>query len=317
VRILLTGASGFLGARVLPALAPDHDVHAVRRPGASGEAPQSERVRRVEWDLAAAPPAGTLPAPLEAVVHLAQSRRYHEFPEGARDVFAVNVASTSALLDHAVHARAAQFVLASTGSVYEPYTGPLRESAAVAPTSHYAASKLAAEMLVRAYGARMRPCVLRLFSLYGPGQEGRLMATLARRVASGEPVRLPAAGDGMVLSPTHVDDVVHVLRVLLAEGWEGLLNVAAPAALSIREVAEILGEHLGRAPRFARDADLAAPTVVPDLSCLAERYDLARLRPFPEGVRDVVASLRECAVAAHGAGDGMSTDTKHTKDHEG
>ena len=63
-------------------------------------------------------------------------------------MFAVNVASTSGLLDYARRAGARAFVLASTGGVYDYHPDPIRESEQdPRPTTFYFRSKRAAELL--------------------------------------------------------------------------------------------------------------------------------------------------------------------------
>ena len=68
-----------------------------------------------------------LPSHIDGVLHLAQSHAYRDFPAGAVDMFRVNVASTASLLEYARRAGASRFYLASTGSVYEPYTRGMAE----------------------------------------------------------------------------------------------------------------------------------------------------------------------------------------------
>ena len=94
----------------------------------------------------------------------------------------------------------ARFVLASTGTVYEPYGGRLAEDAPVAPVSFYSATKLAAEALLQGWRSRLGCCALRLFFPYGPGQTGRLVPQLVERIRAKTAVTLDGSGDGMVLA---------------------------------------------------------------------------------------------------------------------
>src|SRR5256885_17081403 len=100
MRITVTGATGVLGRRLCAdLLAGGHDVVGVRRAGVivPGEL---HRVRWIDCDLA----DSSQPLPemgVDAVVHLAQSRHYREFPEKASNVFDVNVASTARLIAYA------------------------------------------------------------------------------------------------------------------------------------------------------------------------------------------------------------------------
>ena len=117
MKILVTGGSGLIGRHLIERLAPRHEVVSVGRTPPTG---RPGRARAAGPDEA---PGRASPSGLDAVVHLAQSERYREFPEGAEDVFGVNVQSTFGLLEHARRSGARSFVLASTGGLYGPATG--------------------------------------------------------------------------------------------------------------------------------------------------------------------------------------------------
>jgi UDP-glucose 4-epimerase len=218
------------------------------------------------------------------VIHLAQSRWSKVFPEGAHDAVAVNVFSTAALADWALSAGVSRFCLVSTGSVYDPYAGRLTEDAALAPVNFYGATKLAAENLLRPYSSLFTTCVLRLFFPYGPGQEARLIPDLIERVRSGLPITLPRNGDGMVITPSFVDDVAAVIARATEEGWSGTFNVAAPTALTIRQIGETIGRLLDKPPCFEHDARAGTSRIVPDLSRLASHWDLNRFTNLADGL---------------------------------
>ena len=291
--LLLTGASGFVGSRAVETLAATFDVVAtVRGDGARPD----RKVPGVEWlelDLSAPMRRWSLPEKVDAILHLAVSRRHREFPSSAREQFTVNVASTAELLDYALSAGASRFVLASTGSVYGASQQPGAESHAVFPADYYSATKAAAEKLLAPYDQHFGSCALRLYFPYGPGQKGRLLPSLVDRVAAGQPIQLQG-DDGMVIAPTFVDDVVDVLGQALREDWTGPVNVAGAEALSLRDIGLRIAAVIGREARFER-VDGAAPHLVPDLGRLAERVDLTRFVPFDEGIRRTIEARSEQA----------------------
>ncbi len=287
LHILLTGASGFVGralARLL--MAQGHRVTVLVRD--AGSAPPRSSVVMHELGSGA---KLLLPANLDAVAHLAQSRSYRAFPGDAAEMFAVNVAGTHELLLAAAAAQVSRFCLISSGTVYDPFVEPLEEDRTLTPLSNLGATKLASEMLAKPYSKLFAVSILRLFAPYGPGQTARLIPDLIGRIRRGEAVTLPASGGGMRFTPTYVEDVCDILRAALEERWTGTFNVASPEVLSIEDVACEIGAALGRQPRFER-SEMNAPSLIPSLSKLSGQYDLSRFRRFADGIAATVASTR-------------------------
>lgn len=280
MRILLTGGGGFIGQRLIPLLQERrHDVMCLLRDNAPCP-PGAEPIRA---DLARDQHIKA-PGAIDAVIHLAQSSRYRDFPAGADDIFSVNTASTARLLDLARRAGARSFVLASTGSVYGTQGGPCREDRFLAPADFYAASKLAAETLLQPYAGLFRVCALRLFAPYGPSQFGRLIPTLAQRVRDGHPISLDGEADGLRFAAAYVDDVAAILLAAAEQGWEGVYNAAAPEPTSVRETAALIGDLIGVEPIFQRTGRPEPVSLIPDLDRLSRLYDLHRLRSLREGL---------------------------------
>ena len=247
-RVLVTGATGFIGrrlaARLLAAgatvLAPARDPAALP-PG----------VQPIRADLAAEGWEARLPADVDAVAHLAQSRAYRQGLDGARDLYAINVAATFRLLDWARAAGVGRFLFASSANVYRPQSGRLTETSPCAPSSFYAASKLAAEQLVRGHAGALETVICRLFTVFGPGQRDMLIPSIVDKVRRRETITL-AGNAGLYLTPIHVDDVAAaMLRLLADERPPGLLNLAGEELLTLGDIARRIGAALGCAPVLA------------------------------------------------------------------
>jgi UDP-glucose 4-epimerase len=280
LRILLTGPTGFIGPHVCARLAHANEIFGVTR----GK-PVPPGCHAIRADLGQAFSTAAWPEPIDVVVHLAQSPRYREFPDGASDMAAINVSATAALIEYARRAGASLFILASTGNVYTPGPRAAAEDDSIAPASFYAASKAAAECLVRPYREMMRVCILRLFYPYGPGQEGRLIPSLVDRIRDGRPVQLAGEQDGLMLTPTYVDDIADVMVAAMADRrFEGVFNVGSPEVVSLRAVGEAIGRVLGREPRFENGGGAEPPRLIPNVDRLAERYPLAQFTPLDAGL---------------------------------
>lgn len=285
--ILITGASGLLGREVARKLAPANEVHAVVRREPLEPVPG---VRYLQLDLSADLDTDRLPGRVDAVVHLAQSERFREFPEQAMDVFRVNVASTAMLLDHARRVGASRFIYASSGGVYEAGRQPYHERsplAAPGQLGYYLGSKLSGEMLAQCYSSSMHVSVLRFFFIYGAGQHrSMLIPRLVDNIREGRPVTIQGE-QGLRLNPVHVGDAGQAVLGALDQDAGGVFNVAGPEVMSLRELCRTIEAQVGRPVVF--DHQDGTPTgMVADISAMRERLCVPAT-PFAVGLRDVVA----------------------------
>jgi UDP-glucose 4-epimerase len=136
MNILLTGATGFIGGFLSQELLNSgHLIFAVTHQHPLA-APNRETFTWLYGDLAK--PQAPLPPPptqLEAVVHLAQSRDYREFPYKVKDIFNVNVNAVLKLLEYARQHGIKTFIYTSTANVYQLSYERISEACPLAPTS--------------------------------------------------------------------------------------------------------------------------------------------------------------------------------------
>jgi nucleoside-diphosphate-sugar epimerase len=261
MRVLVTGGSGFVGSRLVESLAEQHDVWVVGRTPVEGR----RGFNWVNWDLASPLVGGSLPAQLDAVVHLAQSRDYRLFPESAPAIARINVGATVELLDHARQAGAKRFVFASSGGIYGGSDVPIKEDARARPPDFYLATKVASETLADTYRPLFDVVNLRLFFVYGRGQgPDRFITRLVRRVMAGDAVILYGS-EGIRVNPIHVSDVVRVVVASLGVDGSHVVNVAGPDVLTLRRLTELIAERVGCKPKFEErplepNRDLVADT---------------------------------------------------------
>lgn len=238
MNILISGASGFIGQHLVRLLAVDHSIYGITRKKKCLE-PQATSV---VVDLADQGWTRLLPGNIDCVIHLAQSLRYRDFPEGVADMQRINIDATVEILEWARQAGVQQFVYTSTANVYAPSAHLLVETSPAIPNSFYGASKLAAEHLARQYQKYFQVNILRLFTVFGPKQKNMLIANVIERIKKGQEITL-AKGAGIYLTPVFVGDVANIIKRLItipAERESLLMNVCGEHVVSLCEIVNIL-----------------------------------------------------------------------------
>ena len=274
MRVLVTGADGFVGRHACAALRAAGDevveVHGPRGEGISSTA--------LHFDIAdeAKVKAAVSEVKPEAVLHLAGFSSVAKSHQNPARVFAVNTMGVvhllTALRESAPKARV---LLVSSGEVYGPVAEGTRanEGHPHVPLSPYAASKsageLAGEQFFRSYG--MEVILARPFNHLGAGQDPTFVvpsfAAQIRAIALGtvDPV-LRTGNLDAIRDFSHVKDVVDAYRLLLLKGEAGqAYNVGSGEGRTIRNVLEEMIALSGVQARIELDPARLRPSDIPSL----------------------------------------------------
>jgi GDP-4-dehydro-6-deoxy-D-mannose reductase len=269
VNVLVTGANGFVGRKMVARLLADGH----RVTGAVGGNPPGATVsgcQIVEFDITRDDVLSKVDIDaFDAVVHLAAVASSSDACRNPAAAWEVNVVGSVRLLE-AFGSHVARwgsdtvFLLVSSCDVYGPGTGePLTEDSPTAPVSSYAASKLGAEVAAAEVARRtgLRVITVRPFPHSGAGQDARFVVPdFARKILSAKAESAPtvAVGDLRIERELlHVGDVVDAYARLLDRGRPGeVYNVARGESYSLGAVYDLLCQDLGYRPEPRTPPDL-------------------------------------------------------------
>lgn len=303
MRLLVTGASGFIGRNVLLRTSRDWEVVAVYHRDASLETFVSEQgltnVRAVQCDLTDADSVKALVksagGPIDAVLYLAANGDPAVSAlEPGRDLRQNTLAPVTFL----ERCSAGHVVYVSSGAVYDGLQGPVSPTTPVSPRLPYAISKLASEQYLRFFCER-RATVnsfinVRFFGAYGPYEAARKITTrwLSAVLAGQREFVVRGNGENLI-DFMYVDDAVAgFLSLVKAAGTRLTVDFASGAPVTVndvvREMAKVMGveitvRHDGHTEEFIefRSVD----------TTMRDRFGFAPTISLSDGLRKLRAHL--------------------------
>lgn len=251
MKILLTGCSGFIGTSFLEARSGLDELHGVDR------RPPLEPVDGVVYyvaDLCNPDGLSSLVRRIcpEVVVHLAAQARVEPSFEDPIGTYRDNVVATINLIQAALQLGGdlRTFLYASSETVYGPAVAyPTPETVSPNPQSPYAASKAAAEVLVRS-AFDGKALIVRSGMGYGPRSDpkAQVVAKFVRRALRNEPLLFPAEpvlGGHPTRDLNFVTNFVDGVRMALDAGASGTYNIASGRELSILDLGNAVVRKVG------------------------------------------------------------------------
>jgi GDP-4-dehydro-6-deoxy-D-mannose reductase len=303
--ILVTGAAGFVGGHLLEHIAGRGEVVAWSRstpPAALSPIAHWQVVDLLDRDAVREAIRASQPSIVYHCAGLSQVDRSWAQPAPP---LATNVMGTHYLLDALRRAGvAARVLITGSAALYAPSTEPLSETAALAPDSPYALSKLAQEMLSIRSGSEdgIDVILTRAFNHTGPRQSAGFVApSIARQIAMIERQQMPPVITMGNLDAARdisdVRDVVRAYALLIERGQAGTVyNVASGVARSIRSLVDTLTGYADVDVRVeidpARLRPVDNPVLIGDATRLRKATGWTPLIPFEQTMRDLLEYWR-------------------------
>lgn len=265
MKILITGASGFLGGRIVERLNEEgHEVVVIGR-----SAPRQEHkpifTQADINDKASLEACKNKHPNIDCVIHMAALVPKNKDEDQPEPMLQVNVQGTINILE--VFGKDLQnFVYASTAEVYglPDANEPLAEDVVLPrPLSYYGASKLAGEKFCQVYAAKhgLSVSILRYTVLYGPGDKiNRAIPNFIKKALNGDDLKV--FGGEELRDYLHVYDAAEATCIVATKRVEGVLNIGTGEGISIKETAEQVAQLIDESgeisvlPREKKAADI-------------------------------------------------------------
>jgi dTDP-glucose 4,6-dehydratase len=310
MRLLVTGGAGFIGSNFVRHVLAAHlgdevvtfDLLTYAGNLANLESVLSDpRHRFVRGDIGDRTAVATvIGAGVDAIVNFAAETHVDRSITDAGTFLATNVVGTQVLLDAARAHGVGRFLQVSTDEVYGSLgpTGAFSEETPIAPNSPYAASKAAADLLVRAahHTHGLAALVTRCSNNYGPYQfPEKLIPLFVTNALADQP--LPLYGDGrQVRDWIHVDDHSRGVDLVLREGKVGeVYNLGGGSERENIEIAGLILDTIGKprsllrhvTDRLGHDRRYAI-----DARKIERELGWKPVREFASGLADTIAWYR-------------------------
>ncbi|MBY0112246.1 MAG: dTDP-glucose 4,6-dehydratase [Phycisphaerales bacterium] len=271
-RLIVTGGCGFIGSNFIRFLRQHRPSIAITNIDCLSYSGNLENLAGLEGDAryrfikADIGDAGTMKSALagaDAIVHFAAESHVDRSLMDSRPFVQTNVLGTQTLLDAARHARLKRFVHVSTDEVYGslPLDRPefrFTEDSPIRPSSPYAASKAASDLLVHAFHHTfgLDAVITRCSNNFGPYQfPEKVIPLFVTNLLEGKQV--PLYGDGLnVRDWIHVDDHCEAILAVLERGRAGqVYNIGADNEHSNLDLTHSLLRLMNRGPEFIRHVE--------------------------------------------------------------
>jgi UDP-glucose 4-epimerase len=296
MRVLVTGASGFIGHNVLLRAPRDWQIVAVYHNTGGLDAFVSRHglahVRPVRCDLTNAADVASLAresGPVDACLYLAANGDPAASSERPAWDLQLN---TLALVTCLEAIPVGHFVYVSSGAVYDGLQGPVTPQTAVAPRLPYAISKLASEHYLRAFAERRRTVGsfvnVRFFGAYGPYEPARkITSRWVRGVMDGQREFTIRGNGENLIDFMYVDDAVDgFLKLTSSAGYRGTVDFASGAPVSVNAVAETMAKVLGASVTLRHEGRTEEYIQFRSVDrTMAEQFGIVPSIAFEDGVR--------------------------------
>jgi len=302
VRILLSGAGGFIGSKLLELLMLEgHEIACLVRPESKDWYQKFRDINLVHYTADSSGPSERAFAEVsefspDVLINLSwggvQNSNRNDISQIA------NLKYVADVLALAGHSRVGHFIGVGSQAEYGLLSRRVSENAELNPTTAYGAAKLAASLMTQKLCSQLEMSYswVRIFSTYGPGDNTKWMITaVASDLLRGKP---PAVTEGsQIWDYLYVEDAAEALaRIAMISGGLGPVNLGSGTGIPVKEVVQELSRQINPDIKINYGAVPFRPDQVrhleADISYLSSVTGWAPKTSLEEGLAKTISHLK-------------------------
>jgi len=301
-KVLITGVAGFIGSHIANRfISEGYEVVGVDDLSSGKEGNIPTGIQFIKGDLAKITTISQLPDHCDLILHLAgQSSGEISFDDPVADL-EKNAVSTLNLIHYGIKNKSSKFVYASSMSVYGSVPDlPIKESSHPVPLSCYGVGKLAAEGYLNVYKNQLPYVALRMFNVYGPGQDlsnmrqGMVSIFLAQALRSGK--ILVKGSTERFRDFIYIDDVVEAwFRTATNSSIKNMiLNLGTGKRTTISDLLNEICNSVSGAGYFVEGSTPGDQNgIFPDVAHLRDLLEINEFKELKWGIQLIVEWARK------------------------
>ena len=290
MKLLVTGASGFVGRQFLAGAPEDWQVTYLGR----SEAPDVD-ARWVKCDLSDTTSAASAAELLagesfDAIIHLAAFVPKTAAEDTLENSVSGNIESTINLLTF-LGGLSSKLVIGSTAEVYDQakIKGAINEDAAVAGSSYYGATKMSSELVAQSYAKKngKELTILRFSVMYGGYDPiARALPNFIRAAKSGDDITI--RGAKVLRDYVHIDDVAQSIVCAVDSAGAGVVNVGTGKGVSIEDAAKAVIKQTGSSSHISIESQEGGVNIVIDITKAEKMLEYKPKVFFPDKLQEMI-----------------------------
>ena len=245
MNIVVTGGKGFIGTYVVNDLVDTHDVTILDNGYRESQLPISKNIKIVDGNITDYNLVSNVVNGCDIVIHLAGISQVMTSIKHPSLTFEYNIRGTENIARSCCEA-GVKLLFSSSREVYGTQEHrPVKTDTELKPDNPYAASKIAGEMLIKAYSKAygLEYVIFRLSNVYGYGDSGRVLPIFIHNALHEKDLQI--YGTNKIIDFVHVTDVAKAVSQMLTIDENVIVNIGSGIGQSLEDVAMLIKTYTG------------------------------------------------------------------------